>query len=118
MVRMTARLAGLSLAALLTTAAAAHAAPQVSVGIGIGVGAPPYVAVPRVPPPPPAAVIVGAPMPYGYVWRPGYYAWTGYGYQLVRGAYVRPPYAGAVWVAPRYYSGPHGHYYARGYWRR
>jgi hypothetical protein len=117
MTRLASRLAGFTVATLLATAAVAHAAPQVSIGVGIGVGAPPPVAVAVPPPPPPAAVVVGAPVPYGYVYRPGYYMWTGYGYQMVPGAYVRPPYAGAVWVAPRYASGPHGHYYVHGYWR-
>jgi hypothetical protein len=116
MARLATQLAGFTLVALLAVAPAAYAGQHVSIGVGIGVGAPVAVA-PVPPPPPPAAVVVGAPVPYGYVYRPGYYMWTGYGYQPVPGAYVRPPYAGAVWVAPRWVSGPHGHYYARGYWR-
>ena len=106
MVRFATRLAGLTFAALLVTAATAHAGARVYVGVNVGV------------PAPPAAVVVGAPVPYGYVYQPGYYMWTGYAYQYVPATYVRPPYAGAVWVAPRYVHGPRGAYYVRGYWRR
>ena len=115
MVRPTIRLAGLALTTLLIATPAARASTHVFIGVGVGVPAP--VAVAPLPPPPPAAV-VAAPAPYGYVWRPGYYVWTGYAYQMVPGAWVAPPYAGAVWVAPHWAAGPRGAYYARGYWHR
>ncbi|HZT76457.1 MAG TPA: hypothetical protein VFA27_07355 [Vicinamibacterales bacterium] len=109
-------MAGLTVMALLATAATTHASSHVYVGVGIGVPAP--VAVAPVPPPPVApAYVPAAPYGYGYVWRPAYYVWTGYAYRAVPGAWVRPPYAGAVWVAPRWVSAPRGAYFVRGYWR-
>jgi hypothetical protein len=114
MARFVIRLAGLTLFAIVAASTAARASTHVFVQIG----APVPVAVPAPPPPPPPVVAAPAPYPaYGYVWRPGHYVWTGYGYQLVPGTWVRPPYAGAVWVAPRWTSGPHGAYWVRGYWR-
>ena len=109
---LKARIALLAVGTVALMAANAHAATHVVVQIG----APVPVYAP--PPPPPAPVVVaGAPVPYGYVWRPGHYVWTGYGYRLVPAAYVRPPYAGAVWVAPRYVAHPHGAAWVGGYWR-
>ena len=117
MVRPVIRLAGLALTALAVSTSTAHASSHVYFGVNVGVGVPAAVAVPVAPPPPPApAYVAPAPVPYGYIWRPGYYVWNGYAYQMVPGAWVVPPYAGAVWVAPRWVSGPHGAYYARGYW--
>ena len=119
MVRLATRFAGLAMLAVLASAPSALASTHFSVSVGIGAPVVPVapIAVPVVPPVAPAVVAAPAPVPYGYVWVPGYYAWNGYAYTMVPGAWVRPPYAGAVWVAPRYYSGPHGAYYARGYWR-
>jgi len=98
----------LAVAALLSVAPAAHAGPRFFIQVGTPVPVAPlpvYVA-----PPPPYG--------YGYTWRPAYYAWNGYGYQLVPGGWVRPPYRRAVWVGPRWVAYPRGHYWARGYWRR
>lgn len=112
MARCAVRLAGLTMLALFAAASTAHASTHVFVQIGV----PAAVAVPAPPPPPPA--VVAAPVArYGYIWQPGYYVWAGHRYRFVPGAWVRPPYAGAVWVAPRYVSGPRGAYYGRGYWR-
>lgn len=80
--------------------------------VGVGIGAP--YAVYAAPPPPP---VYYAPPPapgYGYAWVGGYYhpyhrAWRWHG-----GYWARPPYRGAIWVAPRYHRG----YWYRGYWRR
>ncbi len=113
MTRMATRLAGLTFFAFVAAAATAQASTHVFVQIG----APVPVAVAPAPPPPPV-VVAPAPVPYGYVWRPAYYVWGGYGYRVVPGAWVRPPYAGAVWVAPRWVAAPRGGYYTRGYWRR
>ena len=113
MARFAFRLAGLTVLALFVAASAAHASAHVFVQIGV----PAPVAMPAPPPPPPPAVVAAPVAPYGYVWQPGYYVWAGYGYRLMPGAWVRPPYAGAVWVAPRYVSGPRGAYYTHGYWR-
>jgi len=114
---MTRRIAVLAVGAIILMAANANAAPQVSVHIGIGAPAPVYVPAP--PPPPPAVVYAPPPVPYGYVWRPAYYVWTGYDYQVVPAAWVRPPYAHAVWVAPHWQQHPHGHggMWVNGYWR-
>jgi hypothetical protein len=76
--------------------------------IGVGIGLPGYY-----PPPPP--VVAYAPAPYpgpGYTWVGGY--WYPYGgrYAWRAGYWAAPPFAGAYWVAPRYYGGA----YYRGYW--
>ena len=113
------RIALLAIGAVILLATSAHAASHVFVRIDVGPPAPVYVPAPP-PPPPPVVVYAPPPVPYGYVWRPGYYVWTGYGYRLVPGAWVRPPYAHAVWVAPRWEKHRHGHggQWVDGYWRR
>ena len=86
--------------------------------VGVGVGGYPYggyyVAAP--PPPPPAyyapAPVYPAPG-YGYTWIGGYYYPVGARWAWHAGYWARPPYAGAVWVGPRY----HGSHYYGGYWR-
>jgi hypothetical protein len=88
---------------------AAHANPRVYFRIGLGVPVPVAPAVVAAPPPPPV---------YGMVWQPGYYAWSGYRYAWVPGIWVRPPFAGAVWMGPRWVRGPRGAFWARGSWRR
>ena len=107
------RITLLAMGTIVLLAANAHAATRVFVQIG----APVPVYAPA--PPPPAPVVVAArPAPYGFVWRPAHYVWTGYGYRMVRATWVRPPYAGAVWVAPRYVASPRGSMWVGGYWRR
>ena len=69
------------------------------------------------PPGPPVAAYAPA-GPYGYVWQPGYYAWTGVGYQWVPGVWARPPYPGAVWIAPRWQHADRGWHMERGRWHR
>jgi hypothetical protein len=106
------RIALLAVGTVVLLAANAHADTRVFVQIG----APAPVFAPA---PPPAPVIVAArPAPYGFIWRPAHYVWTGYGYRMVPAAYVRPPHAGAVWVAPRYVARPRGSMWVGGYWRR
>ena len=52
----------------------------------------------------------------GYVWTPGYWAWTGAGYEWVQGAWVEPPYVNALWT-PGYWGGGFGGYaWYPGYW--
>jgi YXWGXW repeat-containing protein len=79
---------------------------QISVGIRIG------------PPPPPRVVRVrpAAPGP-GFIWVDGYWFAAGNRYRWHDGYWTRPPYEGAVWVAPHhdgerffdgYWEGPHG----------
>jgi len=117
MVRPVLRLAGLALTVLAFSTSTAHAGSHVYFGVNVGIGVPAPVAVAVPPPPPPApAHVAPASAPYGYVWRPGYYVWTGHAYRMMPGTWVRRPYAGAVWVAPRYVSGPRGRYCVHGYW--
>jgi len=81
---------------------------QTHFSIGVGIG------VPYAPPPPPAvAYMPPCPGPQ-YIWVPGYYYPAGPRFVWRAGYWARPPYAGAYWVAPRYYQ---NHYYA-GYWGR
>ena len=111
MIRVGSRIAVLALAALITAAPAAHAGPHVAVQVGINVPVVPVAPVA------PVAVVPVAPVPYGYVWRPSYNIWTGYGYRVVPAAWVRPPYPHAVWVAPHWAPHPHGSFWVQGYWR-
>jgi len=87
--------------------------------VGVGVGFPNYGYAATYPlgfyaaPVAPVAPFVAYPG-YGYSWVGGYwYPWGG-GYAWRPGYWVRPPFRGARWVAPRYYGGR----YYRGYWRR
>ena len=78
--------------------------------IGIGLGTPYY--YDYAPPPP---VIAYAPPPCpgpDYAWIAGYWYPAGRRYAWHAGFWSRPPYAGAYWVAPRYYE----HRYYQGYW--
>ena len=80
--------------------------------IGIGLGAPYYYGYA---PPPPPVVVYTPPSPSPeYTWVPGYYYPARGGYAWHAGFWSRPPYAGAFWVAPRYYE----HHYYPGYWER
>jgi hypothetical protein len=102
------------LLAMLLLGASSMFAAHWSVGIGVGVGGyypGYYVAAP--PPPAYYAPVPAYPAP-GYTWIAGYYYPVGARWVWHAGYWSRPPYAGAVWVGPRYYS---GRYYA-GYWRR
>ena len=93
------------LALVLLMGAAVPAFPRVIVGFGIG-----YLA-----PPPPPPIVYAAPYARpGFTWVGGYWYPVGPRYVWHAGYYARAPFAGAVWVAPRYY----GHRYYRGYWHR
>lgn len=97
------------LALMFLVGSAAFAGPRVFVGVGVG-----GYAVPVAPPPAPVvAYVPPAPGP-GYAWINGYYVPSGPRYSWHAGYWAPRPYAGAYWVAPRYY----GHRYYRGYWRR
>jgi hypothetical protein len=76
--------------------------------IGIGIGGPAYY-----PPPPPVVAYLPPPGP-DYTWVDGYWYPSGARYVWHTGYWARPPYAGAYWVAPRYYE---NRYYP-GYWGR
>jgi len=69
------------------------------------------------PPPPRYGVIGVAPGP-GFVWTEGFWDLRGGAWVWAPGRWVRPPRAGAVWVAPAWrHEGPHWRYH-KGYWRR
>jgi hypothetical protein len=74
---------------------------QISIGVRIG-------------PPPPARVIrvrPAAPGP-GFIWLDGYWYAAGGHYRWHEGYWTRPPYAGAIWVAPHH----DGERFFDGYW--
>lgn len=101
------------LAVMLLASSAAFARSHVSIGIGVNVG-PAYGGYYVAPPPPPPPVMYAPPMPApGYVWVPGYYAYSGSRYVWNNGYWNRPPRGNARWVAPRYKKGR----YQNGYWR-
>jgi hypothetical protein len=52
----------------------------------------------------------------GYVWTPGYWAWTGAGYEWVQGAWVEPPYVNALWTPGFWGDGFGGYAWYPGYW--
>lgn len=129
---MMRRIAFLAVGAVVLLAANADAATHFWFNFGIRVPAPVVVAPAPVyvPPPvpvyapPPAPVYAPPPPPYasyyGYVWVPAYSVWTGYGYRTVPGAWVRPPFRGAIWVAP-HWERNRGYgresFWVNGYWR-
>jgi len=106
------------LALMLLAGATAFARPHVFIGVGFGYRpvypayAPPPV-VAYAPPVVAAAYAPPAPGP-GFVWIAGYRYPVGAGWGWHAGYWARRPFAGAVWVGPRYFG---GHYHA-GYWRR
>jgi hypothetical protein len=73
-------------------------------GIAVAVGPPVY----------PVEAAVVAPGP-AFVWVGGYYNWSvgAKSYAWVPGHWMRPPFRGARWYAPRWERGS----YYRGYWR-
>jgi hypothetical protein len=73
------------------------------VSIGIRIGPPPPARVVRVTPPSPGP---------GFFWVPGYWYVVGHRYRWHDGYWSRPPYGGAVWVAPRH----DGERFYHGYW--
>jgi hypothetical protein len=101
-----------TLALMLATGAITTAAPSISqaeVAVSFRVGfAPPVLPVYAQPPVP----------GYGYIWTPGYWAWSNYdnNYYWVPGAWVLPPRIGYLWTPP-YWAFDGGVYVFRaGYW--
>ncbi len=58
----------------------------------------------KAPPPPPRAVVVTRPARpgAGHVWIAGHYVYRGGRYIWVKGAWVKPPRKGVVWVPGRF----------------
>jgi hypothetical protein len=67
---------------------------------------------------PPAIPVYAQPVAPGdgYIWTPGYWAWTDQGYQWVDGAWVLPPYQDALWTPGYWGYGPGGYLWNAGYW--
>ena len=67
--------------------------------------------------PPPLPIYEQPPIPAsGYLWAPGYWAWDGYDYYWVPGAWVEPPSVGLLWT-PGYWGWRDTVYiYNPGYW--
>lgn len=69
----------------------------------------------QAPPPLPEYDQPPAPDP-NYLWTPGYYDYASAGYYWVPGAWVAPPFYGALWTPP-WWGFNSGHYlFHRGYW--
>ena len=86
---------------------AAPAFSQLYIGLGVRVG-----------PPPPRREAV-APRPHrGWVWVGGYYAWRrrAHRYAWVRGRWVKPPRAHAVWIEGRWAQRKGEWVYTEGRW--
>jgi hypothetical protein len=99
------------LAIFLLAGSSLFAGTRFFVGVGVSGGGYGYYA----PPPPPPVAVYSTPCPGpGYSWVNGYWYPVGPRYVWRPGYWVRPPYAGAYWVSPRYYA----HRYYGGYWRR
>jgi hypothetical protein len=83
---------------------------ETHLSIGIGLGTPYYYDYA----PPPPVIAYAPPLCPGpdYTWIAGYWYPAGRRYAWHAGFWSRPPYAGAYWVAPRYYE----HRYYQGYW--
>ncbi|HET7929795.1 MAG TPA: YXWGXW repeat-containing protein [Rhodanobacteraceae bacterium] len=83
------------------------AAAGVSIGVSIGIA-------------PPALPVYEQPMApaAGYIWTPGYWAWSGNGYYWVPGTWVMPPVFGLLWT-PGWWGWSDGSYrWHGGYWGR
>ncbi len=52
----------------------------------------------------------------GYVWTPGYWAWTGADYYWVPGTWVEPPQVGYLWTPGYWGWGGNGYVFHQGYW--
>ena len=87
---------------------AAQAGVRVNLGVRVAV-----------PPPPLRHEAVVVRPGRGYTWVAGYWDWqpVRHDYVWVPGRWVRPQRAHSVWVAPRYVTRSHHHYYRHGYWR-
>jgi hypothetical protein len=99
------------LALTLLTAPAALCVTPARAQIGIGVS----ISVPIAPPVLPVYTQPVIPGP-GYIWTPGYWAWSGTGYYWVPGTWVLPPRVGVLWT-PGYWGWSNGAYvFNAGYW--
>ena len=77
----------------------------VSIGVSVRIG----------PPPIPVYVQPVCPAP-GYLWTPGYWAYSEAGYYWVPGTWVRPPEVGVLWTPGYWGWGGAGYIWHAGYW--
>ena len=97
------RLRGLVLLSVVVVATALSSWAGVYVSVAIG---------------PPALPLYSQPLcpGYGYIWTPGYWAWSPDGYYWVPGTWVLPPQVGFLWT-PGYWAFSAGFYgWHPGYW--
>ncbi len=96
-----------AVATALSLAALLNARPSSALDIGVSITvAPPALPVYEQPP---------IPEP-GYIWTPGYWAWSDDGYYWVPGTWVEPPEEGLLWT-PGYWGWDDGIYlWHAGYW--
>ncbi|MGH9467744.1 MAG: hypothetical protein ACRD1Y_10355 [Terriglobales bacterium] len=94
------------LTGLIMTAAPTAVPAQVAVGISVRIGPPPL----RV-----LAVQPIAPGP-GYLWTPGYWAWSPAGYYWVPGAWELAPAPGLLWTPGYWGYGGDAYVWHAGYW--
>jgi hypothetical protein len=99
-------LAATILAGPVMMTAPSPASAQISVGLSVRI-APPVLPIYSQPPIP----------AYGYIWTPGFWAWSpAVGYYWVPGTWVRPPAVGVLWTPP-YWGWVNGVYlFHEGYW--
>lgn len=103
------RIAALALLASAAPVALFVPPAQAQIAVGVSIG------VPIAPPALPVYVQPAIPSP-GYIWTPGYWAWSGAGYYWVPGTWVLPPRVGVLWT-PGYWGWSHGVYaFNAGYW--
>lgn len=96
----------LKLLLALALAAGAYAAPacaQINIYVSLAPPAPQYEVVPAIPP--------------GYVWAPGYWAWTGERHVWIRGRSIVQR-EGYRWQPDRWEERDHRYYHTAGYWER
>ena len=88
---------------LIALAAPALAHADVNVVVGIA--------------PPPLPIYVQPPLPgNGYMWAPGYWAWSGVDYYWTPGTWVLAPYVGALWTPGYWGAFDRGFAWHGGYW--
>jgi hypothetical protein len=52
----------------------------------------------------------------GAIWTPGYWAWSGDGYEWVNGSWVAAPYTNALWTPGYWGYADDGYFWNAGYW--
>ncbi len=98
-------LVSVGLLALLLLAFPARSLAQISVGISVRVG-------------PPALPVYEQPVcpEPGYLWTPGYWAYSDDGYYWVPGTWVLPPQPGLLWTPGYWGWGNDAYVWHAGYW--